>query len=64
MYENQPLPVKFNAACAFESILYSDCEAAVLRPKLKIIISCYLELLSKVDDRRLLKAFNSVINLC
>lgn len=62
MQEDQPLPVKFHAACALEKIL-SRSEAAqnIIKPGLDLTLQCFLKLMNELDNEEVVAAFENVM---
>jgi len=63
MENSQPLPVKFQAACALEKILSNDTATEQVKPGLDTILKCYLSLMNEFDNEDLVSAFESVMTI-
>ena len=63
MNEAQPLPVKFNAACALEKILSNDTATECVKPGLDTMLKCYLSLMNEFDSEDLVSAFESIMTI-
>jgi len=63
MNEAQPLPVKFQAACALEKILSNDVATELVKPGLDTMLKCYLSLMNEFDNEDLVSAFESIMTI-
>ena len=63
MIEVQPLPVRFQAACALEKILTMEKARTIIKPKLDVILKCYLGLMHELDNEELVAAFESLMTI-
>ena len=63
MIEDQPLPVRFQAACALEKILKVERAKTMIKPKLDVILQCYLKLMNEFDNEELVAAFESLMTI-
>lgn len=63
MIEDQPLPVRFQAACALEKILKVEKAMTMIKPKLDVILKCYLGLMNEFDNEELVAAFESLMTI-
>lgn len=61
MGEEQPLPVKFHAACALKSILQFDEAKDLIKPGLEQLLKCYLGLMSELDNEELVESFEDIM---
>ena len=63
MEAEQPLPVKFYAACALEKILRNDVANEFIKPGLDTMLKCYLSLMNDLDNEELVSAFENVMTI-
>ena len=63
MTEDQPLPVRFQAACALERIIRIDVAAQFIRPGLDTMLKCYLSLMNEFDNEELVSAFENIMTI-
>jgi hypothetical protein len=63
MQEEQPLPVRFQAACSLESILRNDEAMKFIRPGLDVMLKCYLQLMNEFDNEELVSAFENIMSI-
>ena len=63
MEAQQPLPVKFYAACALEKILRNDIANELIKPGLDTMLKCYLSLMNDLDNEELVSAFENIMTL-
>ena len=61
--EDQPLPVKFHAACALQKILMNKTAQDHVRPSLDGLLKCYLSLMNEFDNEELVQAFERVMTI-
>lgn len=62
MQEDQPLPVKFHAACALEKILTRNETAQnIIKPGLDQTLKCFLTLMNELDNEEVVAAFENVM---
>lgn len=61
MHADQPLPVKFHAACALEKILENDNAMNYIKPGLDVVLKTYLTLMTELDNEELVAAFEQVV---
>lgn len=62
MLQTQPLPLRFHAACAFNQILQNKVTKQFIQPSLDTVLQCYLNLMTKVDSKKLKEAFMTIMN--
>jgi importin-7 len=63
MREEQPLPVRFQAACALEKILRIDEAMEFIKPGLDTMLKCYLMLMNEFDNEELVSAFENIVSI-
>jgi hypothetical protein len=63
MNENQPLPVRFYAACALEKILSIESAVNLIRPGINVMLQCYLQMMNEFDNEELVNAFESIMSI-
>jgi len=63
MQEDQPLPVRFQAACALEKILRHDVAMRFIAPGLDLVLKCYLGLMNEFDNEELVAAFENIMTI-
>jgi len=63
MREDQPLPVRFQAACALEKILRHDVAMRFIAPGLDQMLKCYLSLMNEFDNEELVAAFENLMTI-
>ena len=63
MAEEQPLPVKFHAACALEKILHNEAGVGFIKPGLDTMLKCYLSLMNEFDNEELVSAFENIMTI-
>ena len=63
MAGNQPLPVRFQAACALERILRNDMAKEVIKVGISLVLKGYLSLVNEIDNGDVLIAFASVMSI-
>lgn len=63
MGEDQPLPVRFQAACALEKILRHDVAMRFIASGLDQMLKCYLGLMNEFDNEELVAAFENIMTI-
>jgi importin-7 len=63
MAEDQPLPLRFQAACALEKILRLDAAIDFIRPGIDVMLKCYLSLMNEFDNEELVSAFENIMQI-
>lgn len=63
MQDDQPLPVKFHAACALEKILQNKIAMQFIKQGLDVMLKCYLNLMNEFDNEELVNAFENVMTI-
>lgn len=63
MADDQPLPVRFYAACAFEKILRNDKAMKYIRQGLETMLKCYISLMNEFDNEELVAAFENIMTI-
>ena len=61
MNEDQPLPVKFHAACSLEKILRHDVALQYIEPEINGMLKSYLNLMHILDNEELISAFERIM---
>ena len=62
MSENQPLPVRFYASNAFESVLKVDAAAQYVKQGIHSVLKCMLALMQDFDNEELVIAFENIVS--
>ena len=63
MEQDQPLPVKFHAACALEKVLREDKAKEFIQPGLDVVLKTYLSLMTEIDNEELVSAFENIMGI-
>jgi Mg2+ and Co2+ transporter CorA len=63
MTEDQPLPVRFYAACALQKILEIDEAVKHIRPNIDTMLKVYLKLMNEFDNEELVNAFENIMEI-
>lgn len=63
MSEDQPLPVRFYAACALQKILEIDEAVKFIRPGIDQMLKVYLNLMNEFDNEELVNSFENIMEI-